>query len=101
MAGSAPCGGPITGPAPRALLLPSRTAHCGGAIRRRRQQARRGAARAGGDEDSELGTDWGQELAIFKQRTLKPSQLEVLRKRREEEVDIGRVSGGGGGGGGG
>ena len=35
-----------------------------------------------------------QELKIFKQRTLAPSQLEVQRQLAAEKVDVGRVSGG-------
>lgn len=31
-------------------------------------------------------------MSIFKRRTLKPSQLEALRKLEEEKVDVGRVS---------
>ena len=33
-----------------------------------------------------------QELKIFKQRTLAPSQLEVQRQLAAEKVDVGRVS---------
>lgn len=42
-------------------------------------------------EDAEE-PDWEQEMSIFKQRTLKPSQLEALRKMEAEKVDVGRVS---------
>ena len=37
--------------------------------------------------------DWEEEMSIFKKRTLKPSQLEALRKLEEEKVDVGRVRG--------
>lgn len=37
--------------------------------------------------------NWDEEMSIFKKRTLKPSQLEALRKLEEEKVDIGRVRG--------
>lgn len=37
--------------------------------------------------------DWEQEIRIFKQRTLRPAQLETLRKLEEQQVDVGRVSG--------
>lgn len=36
--------------------------------------------------------DWEAELAIFKQRTLKPSVAELQRKIVAEKVDVGRVS---------
>ena len=35
--------------------------------------------------------NWDEEMSIFKKRTLKPSQLEALRKLEEEKVDVGRV----------
>lgn len=35
--------------------------------------------------------DWETEMSIFKKRTLKPSQMEALRKLEEGKVDIGRV----------
>lgn len=35
--------------------------------------------------------DWDVEMSIFKKRTLKPSQLEALRKLEEEKNDVGRV----------
>ena len=43
-------------------------------------------------QDSEGEPDWDAELQIFKQRTLKPSQLEVQRKLAAEQVEVGRVS---------
>ena len=46
--------------------------------------------RAEGEEVGE--PDWEQEMSIFKRRTLKPSQLEALRKLEAEKVDVGRVS---------
>lgn len=50
--------------------------------------------RARAQQESEPESpDWDRELAIFKQRTLKPSQLEVQRKLVAENVDLGRVSG--------
>jgi hypothetical protein len=36
--------------------------------------------------------DWETEMSIFKKRTLKPSQMEALRKLEEGKVDVGRVS---------
>ena len=45
--------------------------------------------RAEGEEVAE--PDWEQEMSIFKRRTLKPSQLEALRKLEAEKVDVGRV----------
>lgn len=42
-----------------------------------------------GIEDTE--PNWDEEMSIFKRRTLKPSQLEALRKLEEEKVDVGRV----------
>jgi len=35
--------------------------------------------------------DWETEMSIFKKRTLKPSQMEALRKLEEGKVDVGRV----------
>jgi hypothetical protein len=39
------------------------------------------------DEDP----DWDAEMSIFKKRTLKPNQLEALRKLEEESVSSGNV----------
>lgn len=39
------------------------------------------------DEDP----DWATEMSIFKKRTLKPNQLEALRKLEEESVSSGNV----------
>lgn len=68
----------------------------GGRLLARAAIVRRHAARQGdrprAQEGSEAEPDWEAELAIFKQRTLKPSQLEVQRKIAEEKVDVGRVS---------
>jgi hypothetical protein len=68
----------------------------GGRLLARTAIARRHASRQGdrprAQEGSEAEPDWEAELAIFKQRTLKPSQLEVQRKIAEEKVDVGRVS---------
>lgn len=58
--------------------------------------ARRGHARnqnrPRAQESSEGEPDWEAEVALFKQRTMKPSQLEVQRKIELEKVDVGRVS---------
>lgn len=35
--------------------------------------------------------DWDKEMSLFRQRTMKPNQLETLRKK-EAETDVGRVS---------
>lgn len=35
--------------------------------------------------------DWDAEMSIFKKRTLKPSQLEALRKLEEDSVSSGKV----------
>ncbi len=48
--------------------------------------------RARATQESETEPDWEAELKIFKQRTLKPSQLEVQRKLAVEQVEVGRVS---------
>lgn len=45
---------------------------------------------AGKDVDEEE-PDWETEMSIFKKRTLRPSQMEALRKLEEGKVDVGRV----------
>jgi hypothetical protein len=55
-----------------------------------RARFRRGVARpqATGESDP----DWEEEMSIFKKRTLKPSQLETLRKfEGEMGLEVGRV----------
>ncbi len=47
-------------------------------------------AHAGKDADDEE-PNWETEMSIFKKRTLKPSQMEALRKLEEDKVDVGRV----------
>ena len=42
-------------------------------------------------QESEGEPDWDKELQVFKQRTLKPNQLEVQRKIAAANVDVGRV----------
>lgn len=36
--------------------------------------------------------DWDAEMSLFRKRTMKPNQMETVR-RLEEEVDIGKVTG--------
>ena len=45
-----------------------------------------------GKDVEEDEPDWETEMSIFKKRTLKPSQMEALRKLEEGKVDVGRVS---------
>lgn len=42
---------------------------------------------------SENDPDWDTEMSIFKKRTLKPNQLEALRKLEEDSVSSGKVGG--------
>jgi hypothetical protein len=42
-------------------------------------------------QENEGEPDWDKELQVFKQRTLKPNQLEVQRKIAAANVDVGRV----------
>ena len=61
----------------------------------RSRVARHGAAgRPRAEAGAEPEPDWDAEMSIFKKRTLKPAQLETLRKL-EEQVEVGRVSKGG------
>ena len=46
-----------------------------------------GASRASTGND---GTDWNEEMNMFRKRMLKPNQLATLRQL-EEEVDVGKV----------
>lgn len=55
-----------------------------------RQHSRMVSIKAQGYDTQE--PDWEEEMSIFKRRTLKPSQLEALRKLEAEKVDVGRVS---------
>ncbi|PRW45016.1 ATP synthase subunit alpha [Chlorella sorokiniana] len=73
------------GAPPRRLLpaFPSGRCGCQGRPGRRGQEARA--------TDSEAEPNWEEELKIFKQRTLAPSQLEVQRQLAAEKVDVGRV----------
>lgn len=41
---------------------------------------------ASGDEP-----DWDAEMQMFRERTMRPNQLETLRKAEEQDVDIGKV----------
>jgi hypothetical protein len=41
---------------------------------------------AGGEEP-----DWDAEMQTFRERTMRPNQLETLRKAEEQNVDIGKV----------
>lgn len=40
---------------------------------------------------SDNDRDWDTEMSIFKKRTLKPNQLEALRKLEEDSVSSGKV----------
>ena len=53
-------------------------------------QHRQCRVHAGNDAEEEE-PDWETEMSIFKKRTLKPSQMEALRKLEEGKVDVGRV----------
>ena len=44
--------------------------------------------------DADLNIDWENETLLFKQRTLKPGQLETLRNLSAEQLQLGRVGGG-------
>jgi hypothetical protein len=35
--------------------------------------------------------DWDAEMQMFRERTMRPNQLETLRKAEELDVDIGKV----------
>ncbi|KAI7843748.1 hypothetical protein COHA_002646 [Chlorella ohadii] len=78
------CGLPVGVP-PRRMLpaLPASRLSCQSGPGRRWQEARA--------TDSEAEPNWEEELKIFKQRTLAPSQLEVQRQLAAEKVDVGRV----------
>lgn len=43
-------------------------------------------ARASGEEP-----DWDAEMQMFRERTMRPNQLETLRKAEEQDIDVGKV----------
>lgn len=47
--------------------------------------------RANSPDEEYSSPDWEREMSIFKKRTMKPSQLEALRRFEEKKVDVGRV----------
>ena len=60
-------------------------------IRRSHLNQRRMCRVHAGEHVDEEEPDWEAEMSIFKKRTLKPSQMEALRKLEEGKVDVGRV----------
>jgi hypothetical protein len=60
-------------------------------IRRSHHVERRQCRVQAGKDADEEEPDWETEMSIFKKRTLKPSQMEALRKLEEDKVDVGRV----------
>jgi hypothetical protein len=65
---------------------PGRHAGAGRHAAAPRECRRRWVARAGVDDDAE----WEKEMSIFKQRTMRPNQLETLREL-EAKVNVGKV----------
>jgi hypothetical protein len=39
--------------------------------------------------------DWDAEMQMFRERTMRPNQLETLRKAEEQDVDLGQAWHGG------
>jgi len=67
------------------LLKPFLRAHYSPSLSRKSPRIIRAEVREG-------EPDWEAEMSIFKKRTMKPSQLEALRKLEAGKVDVGRVS---------
>ena len=70
------------------LGTPSLQAHC---VRHRLHHSRHQKYRTNSTNADDAEPNWDEEMSIFKKRTLKPSQMEALRKLEEEKVDVGRV----------
>ena len=71
------------------LTAPWLHTHC---TRHRFQNAHQRTVQVKASNAEDVEPDWETEMSIFKKRTLKPSQMEALRKLEEEKVDVGRVS---------
>lgn len=71
------------------LAAPSLHSHC---ARRSSQLIAKRSVCVKASNAEDLEPDWETEMSIFKKRTMKPSQMEALRKLEEEKVDVGRVS---------